>query len=94
MASQYEKRKAKAIKESVSQIAEAVEAVPNFDRQAYDVFYDNTTRSYIRVMIDYDSVTGAAKVRETKKLSDSQPLAIQKMNEMFVRKILGIGEKK
>lgn len=81
MATQYEKRKIKTIKESDDEPV-------NYDSIGYDIFYDDDIKKYVRVNIEYDSKTGAARVKDRKEIGDSQPVATRKMSELFTRKIL------
>lgn len=84
MASQFEKRKAK--KEQVV----ITEVDPVFDKIAYDIFYDETEHKFVRVAIEYDLTLGVGRVKETKAIADSQPVAIYKIGVLMNRKIFNL----
>jgi hypothetical protein len=86
--SQYDKRKAKVA--SVEAIEEPPEEVIVYDRTAHDVLFDPKKRKYVRVNLEYNLTTGQARVKDTKDIADSQPVATMKITELFTRKILGI----
>lgn len=95
MASQYEKRKAK-VKEPVASEPERelVPAVmPDYNRTAYDVYWDDAERKFIRVIIEYDLTLGIGRVSNKKPIADSQPVAIYKMGEAMNRKVLNLPPK-
>jgi hypothetical protein len=89
MASQFEKRKAKASEPE----KEIVKVDPVYDRTAYDVFWDDEQRKFVRVILEYDLLSGKGRVKETKAIADSQPVAIYKMGEAMNRKVLKLAPK-
>lgn len=93
MSSQYEKRKNKDKKPEATiehPVEDAVNPEPVLTAIAYDVFYDNEIRKYVRVSVSYDLASGMAKVTSTKEIADSQPVSINKMKELFAKKILKV----
>lgn len=94
MATMYEKRKAKENKtvEIISK-DESTAVIPVYDRIAYDVFWNDAERKFIRVTIEYDLDNGTGRVKETKAIADSQPVAIYKMGEAINRKVLNLPPK-
>lgn len=87
MPSQYEKRKAKT-NENTS-YSDVEESRP-LDKLAFDIIYDETVKKYIKVTVEYNLTSGKARVKETKPIADSQPVAIYKMGEIMNRKVLGL----
>ena len=83
MSTQFEKRKAKDKKTDSTQ-------EPNYNALAYDVLLDYENKRFTLVTIEYDIETGSARIKETKELADSQPVATYRMSELFTKKILGI----
>lgn len=88
MSSQYEKRKAKGKEEPERELVPAV--MPDYNRTAYDVYWDDTERKFMRVIIEYDLTLGIGRVRNKTAIADSQPVAIYKMGEAINRKILNL----
>lgn len=83
MSKQFEKRKAKELFEQ--QWGDA-----NFNSEAYDVFFDESTGQYMKVTIEYDTKAGVGRVKESVVLAESQPVAAYKMQEVIVKKIFNI----
>lgn len=91
MATQYEKRQ-KVKKDDES--TDGSDTIPvELDRDAWDFFRHDVTNEYMRVEISYNLETGEAKVKEIKKIADSQPTAIHKVKELFSRKLFKIAYK-
>lgn len=90
MANNFEKRKAKEEAEAAAKevAAKVVESV--FDRIAYDVFFDEEKRKFVRVTLEYDLTTGIGRVKNLKEIADSQPVAIMKMGTAFNRKVFNL----
>lgn len=89
MASQYEKRKAKEKDEALQP---DIESLP-LDRTAYDVYWDDEQRKFVRVILEYNLTSRQGRVKETKAIADSQPVAIYKMGEAMNRKVLKLPPK-
>lgn len=89
MASQYEKRKAKTIVRDTGEGAEKPEDIV-WTGQAFDIVFDREARRYMKVTVNYNAETNQAEVLEVKSVADSQPVAVQKMQELFTKKILGV----
>jgi hypothetical protein len=89
VASQFEKRKAaRAVVDAGEGSDGPTEAV--YTHLGYDVLFDPKKRKYVRINLEYNLTTGQARVKDTKDIADSQPVATMKMTELFTRKILGI----
>lgn len=91
MSSQYEKRKAKAkeVKEDPTNIP-SIDTSIVYDRTAYDIFWDDEQRKFVRVIVEYDLTLGLGRVKETKAIADSQPVAVYKMGEAINRKVFNL----
>lgn len=86
MANQYEKRKAKQ-KVEASENNQAEQVTPTYTHEAVDVVYNEDTRTFSKVLVSYNLVTGEAKVKETKAIADSIAVANYKMKEIFAKKL-------
>lgn len=88
MASQYEKRK---VKDAVIETpALPVEEPVTYNATSYDVYFDESIKKFIRVEVEYNRLTGAARLKESKPIADSLPVATRKMGELFNRILLKI----
>lgn len=88
MASNYEKRKAKEV-----ELDKEEKTLP-YDRLAYDIYWNDEQRKFVRVTVEYNLTSCKGNVKETKAIADSQPMAIYKIGETMNRKILGLEPKK
>lgn len=86
MPSQLEKRKAKEKKTTDEPIT------ANYTHKAFDVFFDETLKRYIKVTVEYDLVNGVGRVKSKDVVADSQPVAMLKMNHVFARKVFKLPE--
>lgn len=89
MATQYEKRKQK-VKEKTEGASQEVVSPPepNWTGEAFDVFFDEERKKFVRVKVQYDKDSGRAEVVALEDIADNQPVAIKKMTEIFSRKVL------
>jgi hypothetical protein len=90
MTSQYEKRRLKNLEENSDPETKTENVTPIYDKTGYDIFRDDSTGKFFKVIIEYDLTTMAARVKEVKSIADSLPRAIQESQKVFVNKLMGI----
>ena len=102
MATQYEKRKAKEaaatkaapVKKKVSKVKKQIKELKDkldnvvLDKITYDIFFDPEKHTYVEVTIEYSLEDNIARIKESKEVSTSQPMAVYRSKQIFIDKLM------
>ena len=88
MATQYEKRKAKTgtVKKKIADLKDQMDKI-EFDKTAHDIIFNEEDRNYYEIVVEYSLKDNVARIKESKKIADSQPLAVFRSKEIFMKKL-------
>lgn len=79
------------VKEIITNVVtkpETLTTEENKSFKAYGVFWDSVNKIFMKVIVDYDPISGYTKLVGTEKIADSPATAIFKLNNLYSLKII------